>query len=167
MKKIIILFFINSLFAAGGGHQSPAYSFLHAIPFIGILLSIAIIPLINHHFWEHNFGKISLFWALSFIIPFYLLVHSFSVVFEVLLHTLTFEYIPFIFLLLALFTVSGGICLKGSLVGTPILNLMLLALMLSLQKKFQRLVKKLVLHKSIFQLINYLMVKKAILEMLF
>ena len=130
MKKIIILLFINSLFAAGGGHQSPAYSLLHAIPFVGILLSIAIIPLINHHFWEHNFGKISLFWALSFIIPFYLLVHSFSVVFEVLLHTLTFEYIPFIFLLLALFTVSGGICLKGSLVGTPILNLMLLALSL-------------------------------------
>ena len=102
MKQIIILLFFNSLFAAGGDHPSPAYSLLHAIPFVGILLSIAIIPLINHHFWEHNFGKISLFWALSFIIPFYLLVHSFSAVFEVLLHTITFEYIPFTFLLLFL-----------------------------------------------------------------
>ena len=128
MKQIIILSFINSLFAAGGDHHSPSYSLLYAIPFVGILLSIAIIPLINHHFWEHNFGKISLFWSFSFIVPFYLLVHSYSTVLEVLLHTLTFEYIPFIFLLLALFTVSGGICLKGSLVGTPILNLMLLTL---------------------------------------
>ena len=128
MNKIIILLLFNSIFAAGGSHVSPAFSLYYTVPFIGILLSIAIIPLINHHFWENNFGKISFFWSLAFIIPFYLLVNSFSEVIEVLLHTLTFEYIPFIFLLLALFTVSGGICLKGSLVGTPMLNLILLVI---------------------------------------
>ena len=128
MNKIIILLLFNSIFAAGGSHGSPAFSLYYTVPFIGILLSIAIIPLINHHFWENNFGKISFFWSLAFIIPFYLLVNSFSEVIEVLLHTLTFEYIPFIFLLLALFTVSGGICLKGSLVGTPMLNLILLVI---------------------------------------
>lgn len=128
MNKIIILLLFNSIFAAGGSHASPAFSLYYTVPFIGILLSIAIIPLINHHFWENNFGKISFFWSLAFIIPFYLLVNSFSEVIEVLLHTLTFEYIPFIFLLLALFTVSGGICLKGSLVGTPMLNLILLVI---------------------------------------
>ena len=128
MNKIIILLLFNSIFAAGGSHASPAFSLYYTLPFIGILLSIAIIPLINHHFWENNFGKISFFWSLAFIIPFYLLVNSFSEVIEVLLHTLTFEYIPFIFLLLALFTVSGGICLKGSLVGTPMLNLILLVI---------------------------------------
>ena len=128
MNKIIILLLFNSIFAAGGSHASPAFSLYYTVPFIGILLSIAIIPLINHHFWENNFGKISFFWSLAFIIPFYFLVNSFSEVIEVLLHTLTFEYIPFIFLLLALFTVSGGICLKGSLVGTPMLNLILLVI---------------------------------------
>jgi len=128
MNKIIILLLFNSIFAAGGSHASPAFSLYYTVPFIGILLSIAIIPLINHHFWEKNFGKISFFWSLAFIIPFYLLVNSFSEVIEVFLHTLTFEYIPFIFLLLALFTVSGGICLKGSLVGTPMLNLILLVI---------------------------------------
>ena len=128
MNKIIILLLFNSIFAAGGSHASPVFSLYYTVPFIGILLSIAIIPLINHHFWENNFGKISFFWSLAFIIPFYLLVNSFSEVIEVLLHTLTFEYIPFIFLLLALFTVSGGICLKGSLVGTPMLNLILLVI---------------------------------------
>ena len=128
MNKIIILLLFNSIFAAGGSHGAHAFSLYYTVPFIGILLSIAIIPLINHHFWENNFGKISFFWSLAFIIPFYLLVNSFSAVIEVLLHTVTFEYIPFIFLLLALFTVSGGICLKGSLVGTPVLNLILLVI---------------------------------------
>jgi len=108
-------------------HSIP-FTLYHAIPFIGILLSIAIIPLVNHHFWEHNFGKISFFWALAFIIPFYFLVHSFHIVTESLLHTLFFEYIPFIVLLLSLFTVSGGICLKGKLVGTPQLNLIILSI---------------------------------------
>ena len=40
------------------------------LPFVGILLSIAIFPLVAEHFWHHNFGKISLFWALLLIIPF-------------------------------------------------------------------------------------------------
>ena len=128
MIKYILLFFVSSLFGASGGHHSPLFNLYYAIPFVGILLSIAIIPLINHHFWEKNFGRISFFWAMSFIIPFYLLVHSFSVVFETLLHTLTFEYFPFIILLLALFTVSGGICLRGKLVGTPELNLVILSI---------------------------------------
>ena len=108
-------------------HSIP-FTLYYAIPFIGILLSIAVIPLVNHHFWENNFGKISFFWALAFIIPFYLLVNSFHLVTESLLHTLFFEYIPFIVLLLALFTVSGGICLKGKLVGTPRLNLIILGI---------------------------------------
>ena len=124
MKKAIIFILFNSIYASG----EPSFSLYHATPFIGILLSIAIIPLLSHHFWEKNFGKISLFWSLAFIVPFYLLVHNLNEVIEVLLHTLTFEYMPFIFLLLALFTVSGGICLKGNLVGTPILNLIILSI---------------------------------------
>jgi len=124
MKKVIIFILFNSIYASG----EPAFSLYHATPFVGILLSIAIIPLLSHHFWEKNFGKISLFWSLAFIVTFYLLVHNLNEVIEVLLHTLTFEYMPFILLLLALFTVSGGICLKGNLVGTPILNLIILSI---------------------------------------
>ena len=124
MKKAIIFILFNAIYASG----EPAFSLYHATPFLGILLSIAIIPLLSHHFWEKNFGKISLFWSLAFIVPFYLLVHNLNEVIEVLLHTLTFEYMPFIILLLALFTVSGGICLKGNLIGTPILNLILLSI---------------------------------------
>ena len=125
MKKLVIGILFGTMFGVNTG-GAPVFNLYHAIPFLGILFSIAIIPLVNHHFWEKNFGKISLFWALAFIVPFYFLVHSFSVVIETLLHTLTFEYIPFIILLLSLFTVSGGICLKGKLVGTPQLNLIIL-----------------------------------------
>ena len=71
MNKIVSFILIGNIFAGGAGHSQPAFSLLYAIPFIGILLSIAIIPLLNHHFWEKNFGKISLFWALAFIVPFY------------------------------------------------------------------------------------------------
>ena len=42
----------------------------YIIPFVGMLMSIAVLPLIAHHFWEKHYGKISLMWALLFYIPF-------------------------------------------------------------------------------------------------
>lgn len=92
-----------------------------AFPFAGILLSIAIFPLVAPQFWHHNFGKVSTFWALVLLIPM-LIEFNFGIVTYELLHTMFLEYFPFIILLLALFTISGGIRLKGTLVGTPILN---------------------------------------------
>ena len=53
------------------------------------------------HFWEENFGKVSLFWAISFIVPFYITADSFTIVITELLHVLLLEYMPFIILLLA------------------------------------------------------------------
>ena len=102
-------------------------SLLWAIPFAGILLSIAVIPLVAPMFWHHHFGKVSLAWALAFLLPF---AASYGVPLTIyeLLHTLLLEYIPFIILLLALFTVSGGIYVRGNLHGTPALNTGLLAL---------------------------------------
>ena len=116
------------MFASPTEHSHIHFTLLYIVPFIGILLSIALIPLINHHFWEKNFGKISFFWALSFIIPFYLLTHDFSIVVYEVLHVLLLEYFPFIILLLSLFTVAGGICIQGNLIATPKLNLLLLTI---------------------------------------
>ena len=95
------------------------------VPFVGILLSIAVFPLIAPHFWHHNFGKVSLFWAMSLIIPF-MLSQGLEITLYELLHVGLLEYVPFIILLLALFTISGGVRLKGSLVGTPVLNTILI-----------------------------------------
>lgn len=97
------------------------------VPFAGILLSIALVPLLAPFFWHHHFGKIAAAWALAFLLPFAfafgptLAAHS-------LVHALLAEYIPFILLLTALFTVSGGIYIKGNLHGSPRLNTAILAI---------------------------------------
>jgi Na+/H+ antiporter NhaD/arsenite permease-like protein len=96
-------------------------SLFWALPFIGILLSIAVIPLISPHIWHRHYGKISLFWGLLFI-SILTLSYGFNVSAYYILEIYLLEFLPFITLLLALFTVSGGIYLKGTLVGSPIVN---------------------------------------------
>ncbi|AVO35006.1 sodium:proton antiporter [Ottowia oryzae] len=96
-------------------------SVLWAVPFAGILLSIAIWPLAGPHFWHHHFGKIAAAWALAFLVPF-ALVFGAGTAMAGLVHALLAEYLPFILLLTALFTVSGGIYIRGNLHGTPLLN---------------------------------------------
>ncbi len=112
----------------GGGHGGselgkmlPIWS---ALPFAGILLSIALFPLFAPRFWHHNFGKISAFWALVFAIPF-LIAYKGDALYEIL-HIYLADYIPFIILLWGLFTASGGILLRGTLVGTPAVNLLII-----------------------------------------
>ncbi|WP_235442664.1 sodium:proton antiporter [Caballeronia mineralivorans] len=100
---------------------------LWALPFAGILLSIAIVPLIAPHAWHSHFGKISAGWALVFLVPFALGFGT-QAAFATFVHAMLEEYVPFIILLTALFTVAGGICLHGDLHGSPRLNTGLLAL---------------------------------------
>lgn len=100
--------------------------FYTAIPFIGILLSIALFPLIAPVFWHHHYPKVAIVWALILAVPF-LISHPQIASYEIL-HILINDYIPFIILLWGLFTVSGGILVRGSLVGTPLLNLKFLLL---------------------------------------
>ncbi|SDT95644.1 sodium:proton antiporter [Desulfobacula phenolica] len=99
------------------GETLPLYS---CIPFAGMLLSIALLPLIAGNIWHHHFGKISAFWAASLALPF-INAYKGLAVYEIL-HIFLADYVPFIILLWALFTVSGGILLRGTLRGTPIVN---------------------------------------------
>ena len=124
----LVMFFLPSLvLSADSSHGSAPHlngeglTIFWVIPFVGILLSIAVFPLVAEEFWHHNFGKISLFWAASLILPF-LVSQGFKITVYEILHVGLLEYIPFIILLLALFTISGGVRLKGTLVGTPTLN---------------------------------------------
>ncbi len=105
----------------GLGQQLPLWS---VIPFAGILLSIALFPLVAPKFWHHHFPKISAAWAVLFAVPF-LLAFRGEAWYEIL-HIYFIDYIPFIILLWALYTVSGGIRVKGSLRGTPAVNCLLL-----------------------------------------
>ncbi|MFZ1200233.1 MAG: sodium:proton antiporter, partial [Desulfobacterales bacterium] len=111
---------------AGHGHRNlgevlPLWS---CIPFAGMLLSIALFPLLAPDFWHHHFGKVSAFWAATLSIPFLLAFRSLAL-YEIL-HIIIVDYIPFIILLWSLYTVSGGILLRGSLRGTPLVNVILL-----------------------------------------
>ena len=98
-----------------------------AIPFAGILLSIALCPLLMPAIWHRHFGKISAAWALSFFLPF-ALIYGAGVASSSLVHALLAEYIPFIVLLTALYTVAGGIYIRGNLHGSPALNTGILAI---------------------------------------
>ncbi len=100
---------------------------LWAVPFAGLLLSIAILPLAAPNLWHHHFGKITAAWALAFLVPCALMFGAGLTLTE-LLHTLILEYIPFLILIFTLFTVAGGVLIKGNLHGSPLLNTGLLAL---------------------------------------
>ena len=122
ITTIILLITTLTAGSAGAPHlEGGDLSILWVVPFAGILLSIAIFPLVASDFWHHNFGKISAFWATLFILPF-MLSQGWQITLYEVLHVGLLEYIPFIILLLALFTISGGVQLTGSLVGTPIIN---------------------------------------------
>ncbi|GAB2464290.1 sodium:proton antiporter [Comamonas humi] len=97
------------------------------VPFAGILLSIALLPLLAPHFWHHHFGKVAAGWALAFLVPF-AVVFGLPLAGANFVHALVAEYIPFVVLLTALFTVSGGIYVRGNLHGSPGLNTAILAI---------------------------------------
>ena len=91
-----------------------------------MLLSIALFPLAVPEFWHHHFGKVSGFWAATLCIPF-LIAYQGTALHEIL-HIILADYVPFIILLWSLYTVSGGILLRGTLRGTPIVNVALLSI---------------------------------------
>ena len=97
------------------------------IPFAGILLCIALMPLLTPHFWHHHYGKVVAAWSLAFFIPFAVIFGA-NLAGENLVHALFAEYIPFIVLLTALYAVSGGIFIRGNLHGSPGLNTTILAI---------------------------------------
>jgi Na+/H+ antiporter NhaD/arsenite permease-like protein len=106
-----------------GRQLSPIW----ALPFLGILLSIAVMPLLVPRFWHHHFGKVAAAWSLVFLVPF-ALTFGFSTATTSFVHVLLAEYLPFVILLTALFTVSGGIFIRGNLHGKPGLNTTILAI---------------------------------------
>jgi Na+/H+ antiporter NhaD/arsenite permease-like protein len=98
------------------GSALPVWS---VVPFASLLLCIAIIPLFAGHWWEKNFGKVALVLALPVVIFF-----TFKDLPELL--KTGHDYISFIILLGSLFTVSGGIVIRGSVGGRPVTNTILL-----------------------------------------
>lgn len=96
-------------------------SLFEALPFAGLLLSIALVPMLAPRLWHRRLGAIALFWALLFLLP--LAVHAGPrAAFAELWSALLTEYLPFISVLLALYAAAGGILIRGGPGGTPASN---------------------------------------------
>ncbi|MEW6702422.1 MAG: sodium:proton antiporter [Bacteroidota bacterium] len=98
---------------------------ISTLPFIMMLLSIAIFPLFWNHFWEKNRNKLIVAIILSFPIVVYLLLTGLG---GRLYETILFDYVPFIILLGSLFTITGGIYLSGDIEATPFINSLFLGI---------------------------------------
>jgi len=122
----LMLFLALSLPAEAAGVSGAGMSLAWGLPFAGLLLSIALMPLLAGPIWHHHYGKIAAGWALLLVLPF-AVVFGLGVAASEVWHILLQEYIPFIALLLALYVTGGGVLLKGTLIGTPATNTALLA----------------------------------------
>jgi Na+/H+ antiporter NhaD/arsenite permease-like protein len=91
------------------------------VPFVGLILSIALLPLFAPKFWHQNFGKIALGWTL---LGAWSIAHFLSIETAVrsISHVVVEEYIPFICIVLALYTISGGLRVHIHANPTPLLN---------------------------------------------
>lgn len=106
------------------GKELPLWSIL---PFVAILLCIAILPLATPHWWEHNSNRAIVSFVLAAPVAAYLLMKFGSDGQHALMHSAD-EYVSFILLLGSLYVISGGIYVKGSLAGTPLVNTLVMAL---------------------------------------
>jgi Na+/H+ antiporter NhaD/arsenite permease-like protein len=101
----------------------PAYML---VPFVVMLLCIAILPLTKvEEWWEHNLHKLYVSLILGVPVAIWLIANGMSHELE---HQMIYDYVPFILLLMALFVTTGGICIKGDLVATPTTNTIILAI---------------------------------------
>jgi Na+/H+ antiporter NhaD/arsenite permease-like protein len=126
-KFIVGLSCLTPLLAQAVALDGSQLGFWWALPFAGLLLSIALLPLWVPQFWHHHFGKVALAWSAAFLLPCALLFGAGSAL-AAAAHAFAAEFFPFIILVTALFVVAGGICVRGNLHGTPALNTGLLAL---------------------------------------
>ena len=106
---------------------APPLGLVWSLPFAGLLLSIAIWPLVAPKFWHRHYGKIAAVWAGLVLVPLLFVIglaNTAVAVSELLFH----EYLPFVILLLTLFTLSGGVRVYSGARGTPASNTATLAI---------------------------------------
>ena len=90
------------------------------IPFVCQLLCIAVFPLTKlEHWWENNTHKLMVSFLLGLPVAGWLCFNGMTHELE---HQMVYDYVPFILLLMALFVTTGGICIKGDLKATPLVN---------------------------------------------
>ena len=97
------------------------------IPFAGLLLCIAVMPLLRAEWWEAHQPLVVFMWIILLVVPF-AIVYGAGDTFETVLECIVNDYLTFIVLLFGLFCVSGNITVGGDFAGSPRVNACLLAL---------------------------------------
>jgi len=130
LRRVVAAFVL--LLAPLPAHAAPALDgaamgWPWALPFAGILLSIATGPLLFAKFWHAHYGKIAALWALLTLAPIAVAFGA-PAALAAFVHALLAEYMSFIVLLFALYVVAGGILITGTLRGGPLVNAGILVL---------------------------------------
>ncbi len=115
----------GTAFASEGAQAAASVPLSLCIPFAGLLLCIAVLPLVKGEWWEAHQPLVVAFWAVLFIVPFALLFGGGHTM-ETVLECIVGDYLTFIVLLFGLFCVSGNISMEGDLAGSPRINVGLL-----------------------------------------
>ncbi len=97
------------------------------IPFLGIILSLGLFPIFAPRFWHRRMGLVVALWTLALVLPQAVLLGP-GVALAGAWHSVLLDYFPFVSLLAAMFTVGGGILVRGGPWGRPGGNTLLLAL---------------------------------------
>jgi Na+/H+ antiporter NhaD/arsenite permease-like protein len=126
-KSFAILLGLTPALACASELDGSRLSAWWSVPFVGLLLSIALCPLLMPKFWHRHFGKVSAAWSFAFLLPCAIWFGA-GTASSGAWHAFVAEYFPFIILLTALFVVAGGICVRGNLHGSPAMNTGLLAI---------------------------------------
>ena len=111
---------------AGAALDGTALRWPWALPFIGILLTIAAGPLVFPKLWHRHYGKLAFVWSTLTVAPLAALYGTPAAI-AAFVHAMLAEYLSFIVLLFALYVVAGGILVSGNLRGTPLVNTVILA----------------------------------------
>ena len=136
MKKILtllgILFMVMLLtptyvWAAESQASAMQVPVWLCIPFAGLLLCIAVMPLLRAEWWEAHQPLVVFMWIILLVVPF-AIVYGAGDTFETVLECIVNDYLTFIVLLFGLFCVSGNITVGGDFAGSPRVNACLLAL---------------------------------------
>ncbi len=107
--------------------DAAALTWPFALPFAGLLLSIALGPLLFPKLWHAHCGKIAATWSILTLASIAWFAGG-RVMLAAFSHAMLGEYMSFIALLFALYTVAGGIEVSGDIRGTPWNNAVILAL---------------------------------------
>jgi Na+/H+ antiporter NhaD/arsenite permease-like protein len=98
--------------------QPTAPPLAAGIPFVGLLASMSVFPIVAPRFWQRRMGIVAFAW-IALLLIWQAAGLGIAAAAGGAWHALVSDYVPFVSLLLALFTAGGGVLLRGGLPGTP------------------------------------------------